>query len=153
MSSEVMTMRTVGYLFGYLTVVDAFRLLEAGIPVYIVAAPSETNALPLQGGWKDDEGKVHLECACICLSSEKAYEIGRLYNQECILRLYPTANGDSEAYLLKDTPFARQVALDLAGGYTGDGEYLLVGVKGDASPFSEAYEDWTPVDLDFLPVK
>ena len=153
MSSEVMSMRTVGYLFGYLTVVDAFRLLEAGFPVYIVSAPLESNALPLEGGWKDDDGKVHLDCSCICLSLEKARQIGREYNQECILALYPSADGEAEAYLLVDTPFARQVALDYAGGYTGDGEYLLVGVKGDASPFSEAYEDWTPVDMQFLPVK
>jgi hypothetical protein len=140
-------------MMGYLSVLDAFRLLEAGLPVYIVSAPIESRALPLEGGWKDGEGRVHLDCSCICLSLEKARQIGREYNQECILAIYPSANGEAEVYLLIDTPFARQVALDYVGGYTGDGEYLLVAVKGDASPFSEAYEEWLPADMRFVPVK
>ena len=149
MGSEVNTMR----MMGYLSAIDAFRLLQAGLPVYVVSAPLESNALPLEGAWKDEEGKVHLDCSCICLSVEKAYEIGRLYNQECILRLYPSYASEGEVYLLRDTPFTRQVALEYAGGYTADGEWLFTAINGDNSPFLEAYEDVIPVDIDFLPVK
>jgi hypothetical protein len=149
MSREVMAMR----MMGYLSALDGFRLLQAGLPIYIVSAPIESQALPLEGTWRDEEGKVHLDCSCICLSLEKAYEIGKAYNQQCILRLYPCYDGKAEVYLLKDTAFARQVSLDLAGGYTADGDWLLVAIAGDCSPFSEAYEDMLPADMDFLPVK
>jgi hypothetical protein len=138
---------------GYLSAIDAIRLLEAGLPVYIVSAPLDTNALPLEGGWKDEEGRIHLDCSCVCLSIQKAHEIGRLYNQQCILALYPASDAKSEVYLLKDTPFTRQVSLEYAGGYTADGEYLLVACEGDALPLSEAYEEYLPVEIAFLPVK
>jgi len=138
---------------GYLSAVDAIRLLEAGLPVYVVSAPLDTRALPLEGAWRDEEGRIHYDCSCICLSVEKAYEIGRLYNQECILRLYPSSTAEGEVYLLRDTPFARQIALEYAGGYTADGEYLFTAITGDTSFLEEAYEDFLPVDIDFLPVK
>jgi hypothetical protein len=138
---------------GYLSVLDAIRLLQAGLPIYVVSAPVDTNALPLEGGWKDEEGRIHYDLSCICLNIEKAYEIGRLFNQECILSLYPSSTPNGEVYLLKDTPFARQVALEYAGGYTGDGEWLFTAITGDTSIFEEAYEDFVPVEIDFLPVK
>jgi len=138
---------------GYISASDAIRLLEAGLPVYIVSAPLDTRALPLEGAWKDEQGRIHYDCSCICLSVEKAYEIGRLYNQECILRLYPSSTAKGEVYLLKDTPFARQIALEYIGGYTADGEYLLTALVGETSLFEEAYEEFLPVEVDFLPVK
>jgi len=146
-------MERFGYLFGYLTTADAISLLEAGIPVYIVSAPLETRALPLEGSWKDEEGRIHYDCSCICINPETAYRIGREYNQQYILRLYPTFNAKGEVYLLKDTPFARQVALEYIGGYTADGEYLFTAVDGDNAPFFEEYEEMLPVDIDYLPVK
>jgi hypothetical protein len=139
--------------YGYITALDGIRLLQAGIPIFVVSAPLDTRALPLEGGWKDEEGRIHYDCSCICLNIEKAYEIGRLYEQECILALYPSYASEGEVYLLKDTPFARQIALEYAGGYTADGEWLFTAFKGDASPFSEAYEEFLPVEIEFLPVK
>jgi len=138
---------------GYLSALDAIRLLEAGLPVYVVSAPLDTHALPLEGAWKDDEGRIHYDCSCICLNIQKAYEIGRLFNQECILQLYPSFTAEGQVYLLKDTPFARQVALEIAGGYTADGEYLFTAIAGDTPAFEEAYEDFLPVEVDFIPVK
>ena len=140
-------------LLGYLSALDAISLLQAGIPVYIVSSPLETRALPLEGAWKDEEGRIHYDCSCICINPQTAYRIGKEYNQQCILRLYPAFDGKGEVYLLKDTPFARQVALEYAGGYTADGEYLFTAVDGDNSPFLEAYEEVIPVEIDFLPVK
>ena len=139
---------------GYISVLDAIRLLEAGLPVYVVSAPPETQALPLEGAWKDDEGRIHFDCSCVCIDAEKAHAIGRAYNQQCILRLYPCHDGQGGVYLLKDTPFARQVSLDYAGGYTADGEWLFTAVQNDAdAPFDEAYEEYVPADIEFVPVK
>jgi len=139
---------------GYLSVVDAIRLLEAGLPVYVVSAPKDTDALPLEGAWKDDDGRIHYDCSCICISVETALQIGREYNQECILRLYPQHNGSGGVYLLKDTPFTREISLQYAGGYTADGEYLFTAFTDDGnSPFTEAYEEYVPVDVEFIPVK
>jgi len=142
----------MGY-YGYLSALDTFRLLQAGITVYIVSAPLESRALPLEGGWKDDEGRIHLDCSCVCLNIETAYKIGRLYDQECILRITPCADGESEVYLLNDTAFARQVSLDYCGGYTADGEYLFTAVSRDHAPFEDSYIDWLPADMEFIPVK
>jgi hypothetical protein len=146
-------MRTAGYISGYISVVDAFRLLEAGITVYVVSAPPETNALPLDGGWKDDDGKVHLDCSAVVLNPATARAIGEKYNQQCILQITPCFDGKSEVYLLKDSPLARQVSLDYCGGYTADGEYLFTAVDADCSPFEEAYEDLLIADIEFIPVK
>jgi len=137
---------------GYLSVIDGFRLLQAGIPLYIVSAPMETDALPLAGAWRDDDGTVYLDCSCICINRETAFRIGRAYKQKTILYLYPCADGNAEVYLLKDTPFARQVSLEYAGGYTADGEWLFTAVEPDRAPFEEAFEDYTTADMVFLPV-
>jgi hypothetical protein len=139
---------------GYLTVVDAIRLLQHGLPVYIVAAPVESKALPLDGVWRDDEGRIHYDCSCICINPDTAYAIGRLYNQQCILRLYPSYSAKSGVFLLQDTPFTRQVALEYAGGYTSDGKWLLTAVENpDTLPLEESYEEYLPVEIEFLPVK
>jgi len=138
---------------GYLSVVDAIRLLEAGIPVYIVSAPLETDALPLEGVWLDDEGNIHHDCSCVCISVETAHYIGREYNQQCILRLYPSHDAQGEVYLLRDTPFTRQIALEYAGGYTADGEWLFTATNSDNFPLSETYEECVPVEIEFIPVK
>jgi hypothetical protein len=139
--------------YGYITVLDGFRLLQAGIPLYIVSAPLDSRALPLEGGWTDDEGVVYLDASCITLNRETALRIGREYNQQCILRLYPCYDGKSEVYLLRDTPFSRQVALEVAGGYTADGEWLFTAIDANRSPFEDAYEDYLPADMEFIPVK
>ena len=139
---------------GYLTAIDAIRLLEAGLPVYVVSAPADTHALPLDGAWKDDDGRIHYDCSCVCIDAEKAHAIGRAYNQQCILRLYPSCFTKSGVFLLKDTPFTRKIALDYAGGYTADGQWLFTAVEdADTAPFEEAYEEYVPVEVEFLPVK
>ena len=136
---------------GYLSAVDAFTLLEAGLPVYIVSAPSETLALPLQGAWRDGDGTLHIDCSAIVLSPLTAHAIGREYNQQYILRLYPSHCGDGEVYLLRDIPLNREIALQYCGGYTADGTHLLTATTADV-PF-EDYVDFVPVDIDFVPVK
>ena len=137
---------------GYISVVDAIRLLEAGLPVYVVSAPLETQALPLEGAWVDDDGRVHYDCSCVCINPETAHRIGKQFNQQCILRLCP-CEGGAEVYLLKDTPFVRQIALQYAGGYTADGEWLFTAIDANRSPFEDAYEECIPVEMEFIPVK
>jgi len=146
-------MRTVGYISGYISAVDAFYLLRAGIPVYAVSAPLETHALPLAGGWKDDDGNIHIDCSAFVLNPSTAHEIGREHNQQCIMRITPCANGNSRVYLLKDSEFARQVSLNYCGGYTADGESLLTAVEKERSPFVEEYTDWLYADVEFIPCK
>jgi hypothetical protein len=76
------------------------------------------------------------------------------YNQQCILRLYPSYSAKSGVFLLQDTPFTRQVALEYAGGYTADGNWLLTAVENpDTLPLEESYEEYLPVEIEFLPVK
>jgi len=144
-----MTMRGLGYL----SVLDAIRLLDSGIPVYVVSAPQDTEALPLDGAWVDDDGRIHYDCSGICISLEKALQIGRAYKQECILCLYPEYNAKSQVYLLKDTPFTRQIALQYAGGYTADGEWLFTAMDANRSPFEDAHEDCVPVEVVFRKVE
>jgi len=137
---------------GYISVADTIRLLEAGLPVYVVSAPPETQALPLEGAWVDENGRVHYDCSCVCINPETAHKIGKQFNQQCILRLYP-CEGGSEVYLFKDNPFIRQIALQYAGGYTADGEWLFTAISADSSPFENAYEECIPVEMEFIPVK
>ena len=146
-----LSMRNTTRPLGYLSVVDAFTLLEAGLPVYIVSAPSETLALPLHGAWRDGDGTLHIDCSAIVLSPLTAHAIGREYNQQCILRLYPSHCGNGEVYLLRDIPLNREIALQYCGGYTADGTHLLTATTADVS--FEDYEDFVPVDIDFVPVK
>ena len=139
--------------FGYISALDAFRLLQAGLTLYVVSAPPETNALPLEGGWKDDNGNLHFDCSAVVLNPETARTIGRAFRQQCILRITPCANGTSEVYLLKDTALTRQVALAYAGGYTADGEYLFTAVNAERSVFEDDYADWLTADVEFIPCK
>jgi hypothetical protein len=138
---------------GYLSATDGFRLLQAGLPIYIVSAPASTRAFPLDGAWKDDDGIVYFDKSVIVLNAETAHRIGRAYNQQTILYLYPCSDGNAEVYLMKDTPFAREVCLTYAGGYTADGENLLVAVNAERSPFLHDYTDWVSADMVFLPVR
>ena len=146
-----LSMRNNTRPLGYLSAVDAFTLLEAGLPVYIVSAPSETLALPLQGAWRDGDGTLHIDCSAIVLSPLTAHAIGREYNQQCILRLYPSHCADGTVYLLRDIPLNREIALKYCGGYTADGTHLLTATTADV-PF-EDYVECVPVDIDFVPVK
>ena len=139
--------------FGYISALDAFRLLQAGLTVYVVSAPPETDALPLEGAWRDDTGTAHFDCASIVLNPETARTIGRAFRQQYILRITPDANGNSEVYLIKDTPFARQVALNVAGGYTADGNWLFTAVDREKSIFEDGYTDWLYADCELIPVK
>jgi len=144
-------MRDTGYIAGYLTVADAIDLLQAGLPLYIVSAPADTHALPLAGAWKDDTGKIHTDCSAVVLNPATAREIGREYNQQCILRLYPSHCAKGRVYLLKDMPLNREVALHYCGGYTADGTFLFTATEKDV-PFIEDYVEWVPVDIEFIPV-
>jgi hypothetical protein len=135
-------------------VLDAFSLLSAGIPVYIASAPEATNALPLQGAWKDDEGRIHHDLASVYLLCETALEVGAVFRQECILALTPNPNGAGCVCLLRDTPLNRRIALCYAGGYTADGEYLLTAFTGSLGlpEFVEGEPEILSADVAFLPV-
>jgi len=139
--------------YGYLSASDAITLLEAGLPIYIVSAPPETNALPLDGAWVDGDGTLHIDCSAIVLSPLTAHEIGRAFKQQCIMRVYPCANGNSAVYLLRDTEFVRQVALKYCGGYTADGEHLLTAVPRERDIFTDGYVEYTTADVEYIPVK
>jgi hypothetical protein len=140
-------MRTRGYL------TDIFYLLHAGRMVYIVSAPAETHALPLDGAWVDDDGNLHIDCAAVVFSHTTAREISRAFRQQCFLHIAPCANGLHKVYLLKDTPLLRQVALKWAGGYTADGEHILVAVDADNSKFFTDYIGCITANIDFVPVQ
>jgi hypothetical protein len=142
-------MRTMGYL----SATDAFRLLQAGLTVYVVSSPTDSCALPLEGAWVDGEGNTHYDCSAVVLNPETAHAIGRAYRQQCFIRITPCANGNSEVYLLRDSAFARQVALAYCGGYTADGDYLFTAVDGDRNPFEDGYTDWLCADVEFVPVR
>ena len=146
-------MRDTRYIAGYISASDAFYLLEAGITLYVVSAPVDTHALPLAGAWKDDTGTIHTDCSAVVLNPATAHEIGREYNQHYILRITPCADGNSEVYLIKDTPFAREVALKFAGGYTADGNWLFTVVNRERSIFEDSYTDWLYADCELVPVK
>jgi len=139
---------------GYLTVAGVHRLLKAGIPVYIASAPIETNALPLQGGWIDGDGEVHLDLAQAYLNKDTALEVARTFQQECILALEPNPNAQGKVFLLKDLPLNREICLRYAGGYTADGEYIITAVQeGKAVPFLQELVESVPVEVSFLPVE
>ncbi len=138
---------------GYLSVSDAYTLLKAGITLYIASAPLETHALPLQGGWVDDDGRVHLDCACILLNPQTARQIAQEYNQVCFMSITPDANGNSKVYLIPDNDLSRQVALSHCGGYTTDGKHLLTACPSDKSPFIDGSVDCLPAQVEFIPVK
>jgi hypothetical protein len=109
-----------------LRVLDAFRLLEKGVPVYVASASEDESAFPLKGAWKDDEGRIHYDRSTFYLQRRTALEVARAFQQQCILALTPRSEAEGTVYLLKDTPLNRTLALQYAGGYTADGEYLLV---------------------------
>jgi hypothetical protein len=139
--------------YGFLSATDAMSLLIAGLPIYVVSAPPETNALPLEGGWVDDEGHIHIDCSAFVLNPLTAQEIGRAFNQQCIMAIYPCASGNSAVYLLRDSEFVRQVALKYCGGYTADGSHLLTAVPQDRDIFSDGYVEYTTADVEYIPVK
>jgi len=146
---EVKPMRQMGCI----SACDAFYLLQAGITVYVVSAPLSTEALPLDGAWKDDDGNVHLDCSAVVLNPATAHSIGRAYQQQFILRITPCSDGNSEVYLLPDSEFARKCVLNYCGGYTADGEYLFTAVERERSPFLDSYTDWVYADVEFVPVQ
>ena len=150
MQVEVKTMRD---RYGYLSASDAYALLQAGLPIYIVSAPPETNALPLDGGWVDDDGNIHYDCSAVVLNPETAMAIGRAFRQQCIMRVYPCHNGNAEVYLMPDTEFNRQVALKYCGGYTADGKWLVAAVDAEKSVFLPEYAEYTLADVEFIPCK
>jgi hypothetical protein len=121
--------------------------------VYVVSAPTDTNALPLEGAWRDDNGKVHYDCSAVVLNPATAHTIGRIFQQECIMRITPCANGSHEVYLLDDNAFTRKVAVDYCGGYTADGSHLFTAVEANRAPFEDCYVDWITADVEFIPVK
>jgi hypothetical protein len=139
---------------GFLNTSDAFTLLKAGLAVYIVSAPTETRAFPLDGAWMDAEGNLHTDCSCILLNIATAHALGKEYNQQCILALYPSPIAKGSVYLLKDIPLNREIALRFAGGYTADNEHLLVAFDDDSRcPFIDGYTEYLPVEVEFIPVK
>jgi hypothetical protein len=134
-----------------LRVLDAFRLLQKGVPVYIASAPEDEAAFLLKGAWRDEEGRIHFDRSTIYLQRSTALEVARAFRQECILALTPYTDAEDAVYLLKDTPLNRTIALRYAGGYTADGEYLLVAVKAgaDLPVYVEGEHDMLPADVSF----
>jgi hypothetical protein len=146
--------RTMEPMATQLTVMDAFSLLSAGVPVYIASAPEASNAMPLRGAWKDDEGRIHHDLASVYLCRETALEVGAVFQQECILALTPNPNGAGCVCLLPDTPLNRRIALCYAGGYTADGQHLLTAFTGSLGlpEFVEGEPEILFTDVEFLPV-
>jgi len=139
---------------GYLTVAGVYRLLKAGIPAYIASAPADTHALPLEGGWVDADGEVHLDCAEAYLNKDTALAVARSFEQECILALEPNPTAEGKVFLLKDIPLNREICLHYAGGYTADGSHIITAVQdGKAVPFVQELVESVPVKVSFLPVK
>jgi hypothetical protein len=139
---------------GYLTVAGVYRLLKAGIPVYIASAPLTSDTLPLYGGWVDAEGEVHLDKAEAYLNKDTALAVARNFEQECILALEPNSTAEGKVFLLKDIPLNREVCLRYAGGYTADGSHIITAVQdGKAVPFVQELVESVPVKVSFLPVK
>jgi hypothetical protein len=139
-------MGTREYLMGI------FYLLQAGRTVYIVSAPADTHALPLDGAWIDDNGNLHMDCAAVVFSPTTAYTISRAFHQKCFLHITPCPNGLHRVYLLKDTPLLRQVALKWAGGYTADGQHILVAVDANNSKFFTDYIGCLTANIEFVSV-
>jgi hypothetical protein len=113
-------------------VLDAFHRLQAGYKLYIASAPEDESAFILNGAWRDDEGRIHHDRSTIFLQRETAMEVARAFRQQCILALTPDPDAEEMVYLLKDTAHNRSIALLYAGGYTADGEYLLVACAAGA---------------------
>jgi hypothetical protein len=149
---EVMMMERTLERLGFLSVSDAFTILRAGIPIYIASAPERSNTLPLRGGWKDEAGTIHYDRACVYLSIEKAMRVARAFRQQCILALAPNPDAKGRVYLLQDTVRNRVYALHCAGGFTADGDRLLVAVADGELPFEPVGEvDFLPADISFPP--
>jgi hypothetical protein len=135
-------------------VLDAFRRLQAGYKLYITSAPEDESAFILKGAWKDGEGRIHYERSTIFLQRGTAMEVARSFRQRCILALAPDPDAEGTVYLLKDTAHNRSIALLYAGGYTADGEYLLVACTADADlPIDiEGDHETIPAHISFPPV-
>jgi len=145
-----MTMERALEQLGFLSVLDAFTILRAGVPIYIASAPERSNTLPLRGGWKDEVGTVHYDRACVYLSEQKAMRVARAFGQQCILALAPNPNAKGRVYLLQDSVRNRVYALYRAGGFTADGDYLLVAVADGELPFEPVGEAHSlPADIFF----
>ena len=128
-------------------VVDAFRLLKAGFPVYIASAPEATDETRLRGAWKDREGNIHYDRSAFYLEPETAMAVARAFGQDCVLGLYPNSFGNGRVYLLKDLIRHRVLALHHTGNYVSDGEHLLVACLGNKLPFEAEVLGWAPTDL------
>jgi len=137
-------------LLGYLSVSDAFTVLRAGLPVYIASAPEASGALPLRGAWKDDDGDLHFDLACVYLSKDTALQVARAFNQMCIFAATPNPEARGRVYLLQDTMRNRVLSLRYAGGYTADGTHLMTSVADGELPFEPIGEVHSlPADIDF----
>jgi hypothetical protein len=129
-------------------VLDAYNLLKSRVPIYIASSSTPNDTMQFRGAWRDDDGNIHFDYSGVFLDYDLALETARLYNQECILALYPSPSARGRLYLLPDTPLNRQIALETAGGYTADGKYLITAVSEDVPvPFSAI--DCLPVRVEF----
>jgi len=134
--------RTVAEQLGYLSVSDAFAVLRAGVPIYIASAPEASGVLPLRGAWKDKDGDLHFDLACVYLSKDTALQVARAFNQKCIFAATPNPEARGRVYLLQDTVRNRVLSLRYAGLYVADGTHLLTAVAdGELSfePVGEAH--------------
>ena len=119
-------------------VVDAFRLLKAGVPIYIASAPEATGEIRLREAWKDDDGDIRYDYSAVYLAEEPALTVARAFNQPYILALTANPKAKAKAYLLPDTIRNRVYALRYAGGYISDGTYLMTAVEaGKRVPFGK----------------
>jgi hypothetical protein len=136
-----------------ISVFEVFSLLKTGTAVYIASAPVPAEGMRLRGAWQDESGNTHFDYSGVFLSKEAALSVARAHNQQCILALMPSPYARGKVYLIQDTIANRTLALQKAGGYTADGEWLFTAVPEDHSPFTDDYTECLPVIVEFLPVQ
>jgi len=149
MRVEVNTMTLTAEQMGFLSVSDALTILRAGLPVYIASAPEVSGALPLRGGWKDDEGNLPYEVFCVYLSKDTALQVARAFGQKFIISITPNPEATGRVYLLQDTMRNKVLSLRYEGLYVADGTHLLTKADGELrfEPIGEVQS--LPADITF----
>jgi hypothetical protein len=146
--------RTVEPMMTEMGVLDAFRLLKSGVPVYVASAPKDMRILRLRGVWKDEDGEVHHNSASVSPDRDRAIVLAKAFGQRHILTLAPNPEGKGKVYLLRDFDCNCKDALRYVGSYTADGQWLItVASEGVWVPFLEDIVECVPVDITFPPVK
>jgi hypothetical protein len=136
-----------------LSVSETFETLKAGLPVYIASSPETTDEMRLRGAWRDTDGDIHYDWACAYLAKDTALQVGKAFQQQCILALTPNRKAKGRVYLMPDSIRNRVCALRYAGGYTADGFSLITAVvDAEPIPFEVLGEVQSiPCKVEFIP--